>query len=145
VKRVTYTVGASHLIPEGLEAREQLAKLAIGEVVQVEIIRPRSRKANARVHFTLERLAAAMGVSVRACRGWLMVKTGFADVVRWPRTPNGQAVVVPHTITDMSALEFEMFWDDASGVIVTEVLPLLPPVVAVEIGRGLHGSEAPDG
>lgn len=144
MKRVTYTVGASHLIPEGLEAREQLAKLAIGEEVQVEIIRPRSRKANARVHFTIERLAAAMRISARACRGWLMIKTGFADAVRWP-PGKGPIVLVPHTVTDMSALEFEMFWDDASGVIVTEVLPLLPPVTAVEIGRGLHGSEGPDG
>jgi hypothetical protein len=141
VKRVTYTAGDGVLIPNGSEAREQFDKLANGEEVAVVITRPRDRKANARVHFAIERLAAAMGVSVLACRGWLLVKAGFADVVRWPPGVGGQVTVVPHSITEMSPLEFEMFWDDASGFIVTEVLPLLPPVEAVEIGRLLHSRE----
>lgn len=134
MQRVSYIVGNGVLVPKGLEACEQLAALAIGEQVAVEITRPRSPKFNAMVHLTLERVAAAMGVTVRACRAWLLVNTGRDSIVQWW---SGETVIVPHSIGDMNAIEFEAFWADASAVIRADVLPYLDAGDADDIARRL--------
>jgi hypothetical protein len=131
--RVPYTVGAGVLLPDGDEARQQLAKLTAGEVVGVEITRPRDPKFNSFVHLTIERTAAAMGVTVRACRGWLLIRTGRATVVQWASA----TTVVPDTVGDMNAVEFEAFWEDASALIARDVLPYLTADDASDIGRRL--------
>jgi len=138
MRRVTYTVrngGRRVLVPEGVEADEQLAKLAVGEVVGVEITRPRSPKFNARVHLTIERTAAAMHITVRGCYGWLLTRTGHINIVLWP--PGQKPVIVPHAVSDMDALTFETFWESACTIIRADVLPYLPTDVAADIAHRL--------
>ena len=130
MKRASYTVGADVLIPADTDARFQLGSFEEGEKVAVEITRPRQSgpvKFRAHVHLCLERVAAAMsrttGViwSVRALRGWLCIRTGRADVLSWPP----RTMAIPHSISDMNALELETFWEDACQLIIADVLPLL--------------------
>lgn len=130
MKRVSYLVGDGELIPKGADAAAQFATLDAQEEVTVEITRPRQSaqiKFRAHVHLTLERVAAAMSRcsgniwSVRALRGWLCIRTGRVDVLSWPP----KTMVIPHSIADMNAVEFEAFWEDACQVIIDAVLPVL--------------------
>jgi hypothetical protein len=132
---VSYSVGDRVLEPASVEASEQLAALARGETVGVEITRPRHKKFNAMVHLTFEHTATAMKIPVRGLYGWLLVNTGRADVIAWPHVT--QVVVVPHSVSDMDALEFETFWEDASALIRRDVLPYLDASVADAIARRL--------
>jgi hypothetical protein len=135
MRRVSYMVGVDTLWPESVAAREQFATLTSGELVGVEITRPRHKKFNAKVYLTIERTAVAMRRSVRGLYGWLLVNTGRADVIAWPY--DSTVVIVPHSVSDMDAVEFEAFWEDASALIRRSVLPYLPTDVAHEIARGL--------
>jgi hypothetical protein len=143
MRRVNYTVGNATLgvkarrvlVPDGADADEQLAKLAAGERVGVEITRPRSPKFNAMVHLAIERLAVAMHITVRGCYGWLLIRTGHINIVLWP--PGTRPVIVPHAVSDMDAVTFETFWESACTIIRADVLPHLDAADVADIAPRL--------
>src|SRR5262249_38797224 len=105
------------------EANAVFDKLQFGEQVAVEVYRERDNKFGSRVHFVFERIAKAYDMRVRNVRGWIAAMTGRADLV----TIGRNSVLVPWGTgpRDMSAAEFQGFWDDAKEVIETHIIPTL--------------------
>jgi hypothetical protein len=119
-----FKVTEGALLPASDESRAVLAKLKEGEQVACELYRERSpRFANA-VNAIFTRLGEARGIRTRNVRGWMCLRTGRLDVVRELGKP---ALLVPHGTgpRDMSALEFEVFWEAARDYICEHVLGTL--------------------
>lgn len=129
--RQSYIVGAGKLVPESFEAQAQLQEIPIGEKVEVVIYRDRFPKFDALVYATFNLIGEAMKWRARNVRGWLAIKTGRADVVRWPPVELApkdhivNSVLVPHGTgpADMNRAELEAFWEDAREVTRRDVLP----------------------
>jgi hypothetical protein len=124
VERVLFSVTRNALLPASDEARAVMAKLSIGDNVGVEIYQERHTKFSNYVQMVFERIGKALHYRVRNVRGWIAAETGRADVVKIA----GKQVLVAHGTgqRDMSAAEFEAFWEDAKDVIKQEIVPTLP-------------------
>ena len=136
-----FTVAKNALLPADDEARAVMAALAIGEQVECEVYRAR---ANPRfpngVNAMFHRLGQARGIRVRNVRGWMCLRTGRLDVVR---EAGHKPLLVPHGTgpRDMSALEFETFYEDARDYIRAHVLATLAPADAADVSAWIERLE----
>lgn len=117
------------LIPLDDSARVKMAELSVGEKVRVRIQQaPAFRDF---VHMVLARIGRARGIQNPG--GWLAIATGRFDLVPQP-DGSRSTLPVPHSLSAMSAVEFEAYWEDAREVILAQVLPmLLDQVAAAEV------------
>lgn len=135
--RVVSVAGEHALAADNDEARSVLGKLEIDERVGTEVYRERYNKFSTFVHMVFERIGRSTGCSVKNVRGWIAAESGRADVV----TIGGAPVLVAWGTgpRDMSASEFEAFWDDAREIIRDKIVPtLLDPNDRSEIVGMLH-------
>ena len=121
MERTKFSAVKNALVPANDEARVIMAKLALGETVDVSVFRERSPRFNNFVHMVCARIGKARGIRMRNVRGYLAAATGRADVVQI----NGLKVLVPWSTSEMDAVEFRGFWEDAREVIYREILPRL--------------------
>jgi hypothetical protein len=133
-ERVTYAVIKDALVPMGIDARAVHERLDTGRQVHVEIFQIRDQKFSNQVNTVFERIGKSRGFTVRNVRGMIASMTGRADLVSFPGVP---PVWVPHGTgpRDMSAEQFEGFWEDARHVIFAHILPTLAPDDAADIVR----------
>src|SRR5262249_54199504 len=77
------------------------------------------------VYRTFQIIGEAMHWRARNVRGWLALKTGRADNVRWPDRHSEPYVWVPHGTgpSDMGQAELEAFWEDGREIIRRDVVP----------------------
>lgn len=136
-QRYTVNRGMLVLVPLDHEAREHLASMPPGEEIEVAIYRREPNAPFANLFYkTMNLVGEAMQWRARNVRGWLALKTGRFDIVRWPPLkiypPQDLPVPVPHGTgpTDMNTVELEAFWDEAREVIRKEVLPHVGAVEA---------------
>jgi len=87
------------------------------------------------MHATFNLVGKAMGQPTKNTRAWLALMTGNFDLVYWPPNNTGSRKMVPHSMSDMTLAELEVFWEDARRVIAFEVLPHVAPAMAEEIRR----------
>jgi hypothetical protein len=131
MERVRARVSDNVLHPADSEAEAVFGKLKDGEIVGVEVYRERNVGFNAKVNHIFLRLAEAKGVRVRNIRGWIAAMTGRADIVHI----DGRKIAVAWATSprDMSAEEFQAFYEDARTVIRELILPKLAEADAKEI------------
>jgi len=124
-------------VDRAYEAQQHLASLPPGERVEAVIYRAHNPKFAGMVYKTMRLIGAAMQWRAHTVRGWLLIRTGRADVVRWPNWDSKEHVRIPHGTgpSDMGQAELEAFWDDACEVIRKEVLSHVDAMAAEEIGR----------
>src|SRR4029077_18426067 len=131
MERCPFVVQETGLRADSPESLAVLSKLKLGQRVQVEIYQERPRFLSNRAAKTFELLATALGMRVKNVRGWIAVKTGRASMMHI----DGGLIAIPHGTgpRDMSAEEFEAFWEDAFEFISKEILPTISQRYRAEI------------
>lgn len=132
MERVPFKVCADRLDADSAEARAVLAKLKQGQRVQVAIYQERPNFLSNRAAKVFELIATAHGMRVKNVRGWIAVATGRAEIMH---VGNGKIITIPHGTgpRDMSAEQFEAFWEDAVEFITREILPTISQRYRAEI------------
>lgn len=128
------------LIPADDDARALTANANVGDTIDLGK-RPAGRDSAFRrfVFAMLHRLApygptgSALSGTKPNLRAYLAIVTGWITLVR----RNGTPIIVPVSLADMNADEFEAFWADARVFITTE---LLPPVGEDPVADDLRAS-----
>lgn len=93
MERVPFFVRETGLDPDGLEARAVLARLKVGQRVQVEIYQERPAFLGNRAAMVFDMIGSALGVRTNAVRWWIATATGHCD--RFP-IGNGKFMLIPH-------------------------------------------------
>jgi len=120
------------------EAEELMQKLEERDVVDIEVLSPRSTKFNAFVHVVIDKLAKANGIDSRSMKTQLLIATHRFDIVKVSGT---KRVLVLHSThrRSMSERELHKFWDEAVVIIREKLLPRLPNGDALEIRQMIDG------
>jgi len=84
------------------------------------------------MHATFALIKKATGI--RNVRGWLAIKAGHCDLVRWPPLAVRETLVVPRSMSGMTQGELEAFWDDVKPIIRNEIMPHVNASDAEQIG-----------
>jgi hypothetical protein len=132
MERVPFTVRTDALMADSPEALAVLAKLKLGQRVQVAIYQERPNFLSNRAAKVFELIATAHGMRVKNVRGWIAVATGRAEIMH---VGGGKIITIPHGTgpRDMSMAEFEAFWEDAVAFISKEILPTISQKYALQI------------
>ncbi len=113
----------SGLLPADERAEVRLAKVPLGEVVEIEIRRGRSLPQHRLFWAVLQHVSAASKFETpEQLLVALKVRLGRYDLMR---IPNGKVVPVPRSIrfAAMDQDDFQKFMDDSIRVICEEVIP----------------------
>ena len=114
-------VGNNVMIPADYEARTMLANKHPGDVVEFQVLNPRSLQFNAYIFAVISKLAKAHGVDVEGMQCRLLVETNRFRLIR---ITQGKRVMV---LPSMSKASWSMkmlreFWTDARAVILDKLL-----------------------
>lgn len=134
---------AGRLAPASLRSQEDMRTLRLrpGDLVSVQIIRPRNPKLSALANAVLSKLAEGLGVPTETVKTRLKIALGYADLIEKP-----DGTIEQHA----RSLSFEdlpdedtfiEFWK-AAEQFVAELLPALEPADQREILTILEGRRA---
>lgn len=115
------TIGKNVLLPADDKMREEIAKHAIGEELDVELLHPRNAAFNAKVFNTIARIAKAIKANEDDCRYILLVGTGRFTKMRFG---SKEIMLLPScNKKSMTAKELEQFWEDIPAFFERAIVP----------------------
>jgi hypothetical protein len=129
------------MFPADDEAMDWLAKHQMNDVVEFEVLNPRSLAFNNYIFAVITKLATAHNVTVEEMKTELMVETGRFRLIKVPRLNKNVLVLPSMSKASWTMKQLHEFWDEARQYILDHLLTGISDQQASEIREMLSAPQ----
>src|SRR5262245_14995392 len=132
-----FTVIKNGLVPQNVEAQQELARHKVGDTIEIDILDARDAKHERYIFMVIGRLARALATDPEEMRAQLLIATGRGRMLRL--IDDRRIWVIPSMDKRaMKHADLLEFWNDVREMILNDLMPKL-----VKLGAS-HAAEMTD-